>query len=76
MLSDLVAAGFADVDLVFLDTDDLVLKFQVVRPNRLVYQAEDFDRGGMYSRVVRQYLDLLPHLEVQRRAYKKRILDG
>ena len=74
ILTDLARAGFDNVDLVFLDTDDIVLKYEAVRQNRLVYQTEDFDRGTMYSNVVRQYLDFLPYLEVQRAAYKRRIL--
>ena len=76
ILADLIRHGFSNVDLVFLDTDDIVLKYEAVRQNRLVYQAEDFDRGAMYSRVVRQYLDFLPYLNVQREAYKRRILLG
>ena len=76
ILTELTRAGFDRVDMVFLDTDDLVLKYEAVRQNCVVYQAEDFDRGAMYSRVVRMYLDFLPYLEVQREAYKRRILHG
>jgi predicted nucleotidyltransferase len=74
ILTDLARAGFDNVDLVFLDTDDIVLKYEAVRQNRLVYQAEDFDPGAMYSKIVRQYLDFQPYLDVQRAAYKRRIL--
>jgi predicted nucleotidyltransferase len=76
ILADLTRAGFDNVDLVFLDGDDLVLAFEAVRRNRLIYQSEGFDRGAYYSRVVRVYLDFLPYLKVQRAAYKRRILDG
>ncbi len=76
MLTNLARAGFCDVDLVFLDTDDIVLKYEAVRQNQLVYQREDFDRGTFYSEVVRKYLDFLPYLEVQRKAYRRRILGG
>lgn len=75
MLTDLARVGFCDVDLVFLDSDDIVLLYEAVRQNRLVYQAEDFDRGAMYSRVVRRYLDFMPYLREQREAYKRRLLD-
>ena len=54
----------------------LVLKYEAVRHNRLVYQAADFDRGTMYSNDVLQYLDLKPYLDVQRKAYRERILGG
>jgi predicted nucleotidyltransferase len=76
ILADLVRAGFDDVDLVFLDGDDLVLAYEAVRLNQVVYQNERFDRGAYYSKVVRMYLDFLPYLEVQREAYKRRILNG
>ncbi len=77
ILTDLARYGFCEVDIVFLhNTDDIVLKYEVVRQNKLVYQREDFDRGGMYSKIIRQYLDFMPYLEVQRKAYKRRILDG
>lgn len=76
ILSDLARHGFCNVDLVILDKPDIVLLYEAVRQNFLVYQTHDFDRGEMYSRVVRQYLDFLPFLEVQRKAYKKRILNG
>jgi hypothetical protein len=76
ILTDLARYGFCNVDLVFLDTDDIVLKFEAIRQNRLVYQTQDFYRGAMYSRIVRQYLDFYPYLKVQREACKRRILFG
>ncbi|MBN2389280.1 MAG: nucleotidyltransferase domain-containing protein [Anaerolineae bacterium] len=76
ILADLARHGFCDVDLVFLDTDDITLRYEAVRQNRLVYQTTDFDRGALYSIIVRQYFDFLPYLDVQREAYKRRILDG
>lgn len=76
ILTDLAQAGFCEVDLVFLDVRDVVLRHEAVRLNCVIYQTEDFDRGEMYSRVVREYLDFLPYLKVQREAYKRRILSG
>jgi predicted nucleotidyltransferase len=76
ILTDLACHGFCEVDLVFLDTDDIVLKYEAVRQNLVIYQTEDFDRGSYYSKIVRQYLDFLPYLKVQREAYKRRILSG
>ncbi|RME85738.1 MAG: nucleotidyltransferase domain-containing protein [Caldilineae bacterium] len=76
LMNDLVREGFDYIDLLILDTDDLVLRYEVIKHNRVIYQAADFDRGTLYSNVVRQYLDFLPYLEVQRRAYKRRILGG
>lgn len=76
ILTDLARAGFCEVSLVFLDTTDAVLRFEAVRHNRLIHAADDFDRGAYYSKVVGEYLDFEPYLEVQRQAYKLRILHG
>ena len=75
ILADLARLGFCNVDLVFLDGTDIVLQYEAVRQNTLVYQKPGFDRGETYSRIVRQYLDFYPYLCVQRKAYKKRILN-
>ncbi|MEA3349580.1 MAG: nucleotidyltransferase domain-containing protein [Chloroflexota bacterium] len=76
ILTELARHGFCDVDLVILDSDDIVLEYEAVRYNQLIYQTENFDRGTIYSLVVRKYLDFLPYLKVQREAYKRRILSG
>jgi len=76
ILSDLAAQGFCHVDLVFLAEDDIVLQYEAVRLNVVAYHRPDFDRGYLYSKIVRKYLDFLPYLAVQRAAYKKRLLGG
>lgn len=73
VLSDLVEAGFENVDLVYLDTDDVVVKHQAVRLNQVIYHTPAFDRGETYSRIVREYLDFRPYLEVQKQALKRRL---
>ena len=76
ILTELVRHGFCDVDLVFIDVDDIVLRYEAIRQNKLIYSRPDFDAASFFSKTIRQYLDFLPYLEVQRKAYKKRILDG
>lgn len=76
LLTDLARHGFCNVDLVILDTNDIVIKYEAVRLNQLIYSSESFDPAGTYSRIVRQYLDFLPYLGMQRIAYKRRILSG
>jgi uncharacterized protein len=76
ILTDLTRYGFCEVSLVFLDTADVVLRYEAVRHNRLIYSTKNFDRGAYYAKVVREYLDFEPYLEVQREAYKMRILHG
>jgi predicted nucleotidyltransferase len=75
ILAQLAAEGFCEVDLVFLPKDNIVLQYEAIRMNHVVYQRPDFDRGSTYSLVVRQYLDFLPFLEVQRKALKERLLN-
>jgi predicted nucleotidyltransferase len=77
ILTDLAREGFSDVDLVFLDTKDVVTRFESVRQNRLLYCAKDFDANAFFSLVLRQYFDFAPYLKTQREAYKQRVLhDG
>jgi predicted nucleotidyltransferase len=76
ILADLTREGFNNVDLVFINNGDIVLQYEAVRQNIVIYQTPSFDRGSTYSRIVRQYLDFYPYLTVQRQAYKKRIMDG
>ena len=76
VLTELTRQGFDNIDLVFLNTADTVTQYEAVRLNKLIYGTADFDRGYYYSKIVRLYLDFLPYLEVQRKAYKQRLLGG
>ena len=76
ILARLAQEGFCNVDLVFLPRDDIVLQYEAVRMNRIVYRRPEFDSAAFYSLVIRRYLDFLPYLKVQRKAYKERILHG
>lgn len=75
ILAAFAAAGLDNVDLVILRNHDLVLRYEAIRPNVLVYARPDFVHGDYYSRTIREYLDFLPILEEQRKAYKKRLLN-
>ena len=76
VLTELTRQGFDNIDLVFLNTADTVTQYEAVRLNKLIYSTADFDRGYYYSKIVRLYLDFLPYLDVQRKAYKQRLLGG
>lgn len=76
ILAELVRNGFDNVDLVLVEGNDLVLDYEAVRLNRIIYAREDFSTGAAYSLIVRRYLDFLPYLEIQRKALKERILNG
>jgi predicted nucleotidyltransferase len=74
ILADLTRSGFNNVDIVFLDIRDIVVRFEAVRQNRMIYCAPNFDAGSFFSLTIRQYFDFLPYLKIQREAYKHRIL--
>jgi predicted nucleotidyltransferase len=74
ILADLTRNGFNNVDIVFLDIRDIVVRFEAIRQNRLIYCAPNFDAGSFFSLTIRQYFDFLPYLKIQREAYKHRIL--
>jgi len=76
ILSDLVRAGFDNVDLSFLDHDNMVLQHEAIRLNQIVFCRPEFDRGSFHSRIMRMYFDFLPCLKVQRQALKERVLHG
>lgn len=76
LLADLVRRGFDDVDLVVLDEADLIVQYEALQPNRLLYAADDYSHPYMYSKIMRKYWDFRPYLDVQRAAYKKRLQRG
>ncbi len=76
ILADLTRYGFNNVDLVFLDVPNIVIRFEAVRQNRLIYCVEGFDAGSFFSLTIRQYFDFLPYLKIQREAYKQRVLQN
>jgi len=74
ILADLTRQGFNNVDIVFLDTKDIVIRFEVIRQNHLIYSVKGFEASDFFSLTLRQYFDFMPYLKTQREAYKKRIL--
>lgn len=73
---ELVKIGFINFSLVYMPEATLLLQFEIVRINKLIYERADFDRGSFFSRIVRMYQDFQPYRDVQREEYKKRILNG
>jgi predicted nucleotidyltransferase len=76
ILTKLTVAGFDKVDIVLLDMDDLVMKFEVIHHNQLLYSVPGFDHGTLFSRTLREYWDLQPILDYQRQAMKERLING
>lgn len=73
---ELVKIGFINFSLAYIPEATLLMQFEIVRMNKLIYERSDFDRGSFFSRIVRMYQDFQPYRDVQREEYKKRILNG
>jgi uncharacterized protein len=74
MLTDLVTAGYEDVDLVILDRDDPVLRFEAIKENTLVYAAPGYDPAEAFAQALRHYDDTARLREKAREAYFERLL--
>jgi predicted nucleotidyltransferase len=75
LITDCMEAAERDwIDLVVLNDAPLVVQFEAVRLNALLYGADGFDHGAFVSKVVRMYWDFGPHLNRQRNAYRERRL--
>ena len=74
MYAALTKYGLDRIDLVVLDGTDIVVRFEAVTANRLLYAREGFDHGSFFSRAIREYLDFEPTLVTQRAALKQRLL--
>ncbi len=76
LLEELALAGCEKADLTFFQQATPFMRYQMVRPNKLLYRRSDVDAGRVFSRCLDHYFDLEPTLRVQREAYKRRILHG
>lgn len=74
MLTDLVRAVFEEVDLVILDRDDPVLRYEAIGPNVVVYAAPGYDPAEAWVQALRRYLDTAPLRRRVREAYYERLL--
>lgn len=76
LYTDLIRVGVENADIVFFNDADLVLQFEIIRHNQLIYRTEDFNHGELFSITIRKYFDIEPYLRRQRKAIKERILNG
>jgi predicted nucleotidyltransferase len=74
--TDLVKQGYEDTDIVFFNSVDLVLQFEIIHQNKLIYKKDSFNHGELFSITIRKYFDFKPYLDVQRKKMKERILNG
>lgn len=76
LLTDLAGRNFCHVDIIFLDGKDIVLNFEAIKHNYLLYARPSFDKRVLYSNIVRKYFDFQHFLKYQRQALKDRVLYG
>jgi len=74
--TELTRQGWDKFDLIILNKASIVLEYEVVKHNHLIYCRDDFDYGAYFSLVIRRFLDFKPYLEVQKKYLKKRIIEG
>ncbi|MCS7294699.1 MAG: nucleotidyltransferase domain-containing protein [Dehalococcoidia bacterium] len=74
VLTQLVAQGIDDADVVVLEQAPPVLRFEAVRHNQLVFVRSDVDAASTVSRILREWFDLEPLLAPQRAALRARLL--
>lgn len=74
--ADLVEKGFENVDIVFFHAADLVLQFEIIHHNKVIYRTENFNHGELFSNTIRKYFDFEPYLKRQRQKKKERLLNG
>ncbi|RKD32295.1 type VII toxin-antitoxin system MntA family adenylyltransferase antitoxin [Thermohalobacter berrensis] len=76
ILSEMAEIGFCKVDLVILNEAPILMKYEIVKHNKLIYKKDNFDSNSYFSSVIRRYLDFNPFLEVQNKYFKERLLNG
>jgi uncharacterized protein len=75
MLADLVERGFENVDLVFLDGDDPVLRFEALRELAVVMAAPGYDPAAAFLRSWRDHEDTAKWRAMSRDALLDAILE-
>lgn len=76
ILVSLTEHNFTDIDLVILNNVSPLVRFEVVKHNKILYKKDDFDSSSYFSLTVRKFLDFRPYLEIQRKYLKERIMNG
>lgn len=77
MLAEFAAAGFDRVDLVLFESAPLLLRFEALRRNKLVYKRDpDVDMADVFSRTLREFWDFRPKLERRALLYKEKFAHG
>lgn len=65
LYADLIRAGIDNADLVFFNDANLVLQFEIIHHNRLIYRKDEFNHGELFSNTIRKYFDIKHILRYQ-----------
>lgn len=76
LLTELSKNRVENADVIIFEEADLLLRYEALKHNVLIFMRAGFDRGFLYSKTIREYLDFLPYTKIHRSAYKKRMQDG
>jgi predicted nucleotidyltransferase len=77
LLAALAAAHVERVDVVIFERASLLLRFEALRRNRLLYRrATDVDIGTVFSRTMREYWDFRPRLLARAAIYREKVIHG
>ncbi len=76
ILIKLTENNFENIDIVILNPANPLIKYEVIKNNKLIYKQDSFDASSYYSLAIRTFLDFRPYLDVQRHYLKERILNG
>lgn len=76
ILTTLTENNFDNIDLVIINKASILVKYEIIKHNKLIYSRNDFNSAAYYSKIVRFFLDFKPFLKVQRSYLKERIING
>jgi predicted nucleotidyltransferase len=65
LYADLIRAGIDNADLVFFNDANLVLQFEIIHHNRLIYRKDEFNHGELFSNTICKYFDIKHILRYQ-----------
>jgi hypothetical protein len=76
LLAELSAKDFCNVDLVVLNHASLLVRFEAVKYNHIIYKRADFVSSYYFSKTIREFFDFQTILKIQRDVLKERLLNG
>ncbi len=76
MIVELEEVLNSKVDLVILNETSLFLAYYIIKDGKIIINRSDKERAAFHFRVVRDYLDFKPFIDIQNYYLKERLLKG